>query len=140
MRSSPKLKPGIWDALVALTVLVMAAGCAFAVWSGGSAGTGAPEAVVRMEADGGADTEIRMTLDGSDRVERTVTSNGYTLHIVLTETEAWVESSDCPTQDCIHTGHISRSGQSIVCLPARVIVELTGGSGGEDPGVDLVIG
>ena len=140
MKSSPKLKPGIWDALVALMVLVMAVGCAFAVWSGGSEAAGAPEAVVRMDADGGTATEIRMCLDGLTRVERTVTSNGYTLHIVLTETEAWVESSDCPTQDCVHTGHISRSGQSIVCLPARVIVELTGGSGGEDPGVDLVIG
>jgi len=140
MRSSPKLKPGIWDALVALIVLVMAVGCAFAVWSGGSGGSGELEAVVRMDADGGTATEIRMTLDGSGRVERTVTSNGYTLHIVLTETEVWVESSDCPTQDCVHTGHISREGQSIVCLPARVIVQLTGGDGGEDPGVDAVIG
>ena len=141
MRSSPKLKPGIWDALVALIVLVMAAGCAFAVWSGGSgSGGGALEAVVRMDADGGTAAEIRMTLDGLNRVERTVTSNGYTLHIVLTETEVWVESSDCPTQDCVHTGHISRAGQSIVCLPARVIVQLVGGDGGEDPGVDAVIG
>ena len=138
MRSSPKLKPGIWDALVALVVLVMAVGCAFAVWTGGSAGSGAPEAVVRMNEDG-TDTEIRMALEGASRVERTVTGNGYTLHIVLTETEVWVESSDCPTQDCVHTGHISRSGQSIVCLPARVIVQLVGGSGGDD-GVDAVIG
>ena len=138
MRSSPKLKPGIWDALVALAVLVMAVGCAFAVWTGGSAGGGTPEAVVRMNEDG-TDTEIRMALEGASRVERTVTGNGYTLHIVLTETEVWVESSDCPTQDCVHTGHISRSGQSIVCLPARVIVQLVGGSGGDD-GVDAVIG
>lgn len=137
MRSSPKLKPGIWDALVVLIVLVMAAGCAFAVWTGGSHG-GELEAVVRMDVDGTA-TEIRMSLEGLNRVERTVTSNGYTLHIVLTDTEAWVEASDCPTQDCVHTGHISRDGQSIVCLPARVIVQLTGGAGGDD-GVDAVIG
>ena len=37
-------------------------------------------------------------------------------------------SSDCPTQDCVHTGTITRSGQSIVCLPARVSVVLTGGA------------
>ena len=120
-----------------LIVLVMAAGCAFAVWTGGSDG-GELEAVVRMEADGTA-TEIRMSLDGLNRVERTVTSNGYTLHIVLTDTEAWVEASDCPTQDCVHTGRISRDGQSIVCLPARVIVQLTGGADSDD-GVDAVIG
>ena len=71
--------------------------------------------------------------------ERVVESNGYTLHIHLTETEVWVESSDCPTQDCVRTGHISRGGQSIVCLPARVIVALEGGPAAES-GVDAVIG
>ena len=137
MRSSPKLKPGIWDALVALTVLAMAVGCALAVWSGGSAGTGTPEAVVRMDADG-IDTEIRMTLDGLNRVERTVTSNGYTLHIVLTETEAWVESSDCPTQDCVRTAKATHPGQSIVCLPEQVIIKVVGMKTQSDP--DLIIG
>ena len=68
-----------------------------------------------------------------------VESNGYTLHIHLTETEVWVETSDCPTQDCVRTGHISRGGQSIVCLPARVIVALEGGPAAED-GVDAVLG
>ena len=50
-----------------------------------------------------------------------------------------VSEADCPTQDCVHTGAISRSGQSIVCLPARIIIQLTGGQA--DPGgVDVVIG
>ena len=63
--------------------------------------------------------------------------SGYTLHVVLTAEGVWVERSDCPTQDCVHTGHISRSGQSIVCLPARVVIRLEGGT---DSGVDAVIG
>ena len=41
-----------------------------------------------------------------------------------------VSSSDCPTQDCVHTGTITRAGQSIVCLPEQVVVQLTGGGGG----------
>lgn len=140
MRSSPKLRPGIWDALVALVVLFMAVGCAFAVWNN-DGGTGELVAVVRMDVESQVDgqTEIRMPLDGLNRVERIVTSNGYTLKIILTDTEVWVEASDCPTQDCVHTGHISRSGQSIVCLPARVIVQLVGGDV-SDTGVDAVIG
>ena len=77
-------------------------------------------------------------LTGLTRVERTVQANGYTLKIILTDKEVWVEESDCPTQDCVHTGHISRSGQSIVCLPARVTVRLVGGTG--EPDVDAVIG
>lgn len=47
--------------------------------------------------------------------------------------------SDCPTQDCVHMGEITRGGQSIVCLPARIVVQLEGGAAADD-GVDLVIG
>lgn len=49
---------------------------------------------------------------------------------------AW---ADCPTQDCVRTGLITQSGQSIVCLPARIIVRLEGGAM-EDSGVDAVVG
>ncbi|MBQ9992339.1 MAG: NusG domain II-containing protein [Firmicutes bacterium] len=35
-----------------------------------------------------------------------------------------MESSQCPDKICEHTGFISHSGQSIVCLPNRVIIEL----------------
>ena len=78
-------------------------------------------------------------LDQTGETQRTVEGGGYTLEICLTDTEVWVEHSDCPTQDCVHTGRISRSGQSIVCLPARVVVELEGGSTADD-GLDAVIG
>ena len=48
-----------------------------------------------------------------------------------------VLESDCPNQDCVHSGVITRAGQSIVCLPARIVIELHGGSG---DGVDAVLG
>ena len=131
MSTSPKLRPGIWDALVALTVAVLAVACAWTVW-GGQDESGALTAVVSVD---GVETE-RLALEEG---ERTIQAGGYTLRLRLTETEVWVESSDCPTQDCVHTGHISRSGQSIVCLPARVIVRLEGGET-VDTGVDAVIG
>ena len=40
--------------------------------------------------------------------------------------------SDCPGQDCVHSGAVSRAGQSIVCLPARIVVELVGAADGYD--------
>ena len=131
MSTSPKLRPGIWDALVALTVAVLAVACAWTVW-GGQDESGALTAVVSVD---GVETE-RLALE---EAERTIQAGGYTLRLRLTETEVWVESSDCPTQDCVHTGHISRGGQSIVCLPARVIIQLEGGER-VDTGVDAVIG
>lgn len=133
MKSFPELRPRWPDAVVAAAVVLLAAACAWFIWRGTEQG-GALEAVVSVDG-----TEAFTTpLTGLTRVERTVQANGYTLNIILTDKEVWVEESDCPTQDCVHTGHISRSGQSIVCLPARVTVRLVGGTG--EPDVDAVIG
>lgn len=133
MKSFPELRPRWPDAVVAAAVVLLAAACAWMIWRGAEQG-GALEAVVSVDG-----TEAFTTpLTGLTRVERTVQANGYTLKIILTDKEVWVEESDCPTQDCVHTGHISRSGQSIVCLPARVTVRLVGGTGESD--VDAVIG
>lgn len=133
MKSFPELRPRWPDAVVAAAVVLLAAACAWFIWRGAGQ-SGALEAVVSVDG-----TEAFTTpLTGLTRVERTVQANGYTLKIILTDKEVWVEESDCPTQDCVHTGHISRSGQSIVCLPARVTVRLVGGTG--EPDVDAVIG
>ena len=43
-----------------------------------------------------------------------------------------VSESDCPNQDCVHSGAISRAGQSVVCLPARVAVTLEGAAADYD--------
>lgn len=134
MRRSPELRPGLWDGVVALAVVVLAAVCALTLRSGEGSG-GALTAVISVD---GTETE-RIVLAELTDTERVVESNGCTLRIRLTRTEVWVESSDCPTQDCVRTGHISRGGQSIVCLPARVIVSLEGGPAAQG-GVDAVIG
>ena len=131
MRQPPKLRPCVWDALVAGAVAVLAIACALLVWGGGT--TRGLTAVVSVDGE----TVEKIPLSGVEREERTFTGSGYTLHVVLTAENVWVERSDCPTQDCVHTGHISRSGQSIVCLPARVVIQLEGGM---DSGVDAVIG
>ena len=133
MKSFPELRPRWPDAVVAAAVVLLAAACAWMIWRGAGQ-SGALEAVVSVDGS----EEFTTPLTGLNRVERTIQANGYTLKIILTDKEVWVEESDCPTQDCVHTGHISRSGQSIVCLPARVTVRLMGGTGEAD--VDAVIG
>ncbi|WP_455582929.1 NusG domain II-containing protein [Dysosmobacter sp.] len=133
MRSSPKLRPCWWDGLIVLAVIALAAGCAAAVWV--PAGQEQLTAVISVDGE----TLEQIPLEGLSETEKTIRANGYTLRVVLTAAEVWVEEADCPTQDCVHTGHISKSGQSIVCLPARVIVQLQGGAD-DGTGVDAVIG
>lgn len=58
-------------------------------------------------------------------------------HITIKDGAVSMVSSSCANQVCVNTGAISRAGQTIVCLPNRVIVEITSDEGG---GVDAVTG
>ncbi|MGO5113573.1 NusG domain II-containing protein [Candidatus Avoscillospira sp. LCP25S3_F1] len=63
-------------------------------------------------------------------------SGDYTNTVTVEFGKVAVTHSDCPTQDCVHTGWISYTGQTIVCLPNGVEVRLTGGSA--EPDIDGV--
>ena len=47
--------------------------------------------------------------------------------VVIAGGEVWMESADCPDKLCVGQGRISRSGQTIICLPNRVMVTIKGG-------------
>ena len=133
MKRSPELKPNLWDILVVLAVVALAAASALTVWPGRDSGS--LTAVVTADGEE-LDRFVPADLAADPR---TYTHNGYTLTVTAEGGGLRVSEADCPTQDCVHTGAISRSGQSIVCLPARIIIQLTGGQA--DPGgVDVVIG
>lgn len=48
------------------------------------------------------------------------------ISVRIEESRVWVEHSDCPDQICVRSGEISAAGQSVVCLPNRVVVKITG--------------
>ena len=125
MNRSPKLKPTLWDALVVLVVLALA---------------GLLAARPLLTAKTAGELTVSISVDG-ETVERcglstyeggTYKSRGYTLTVEETDGTVYVASSDCPNQDCVHSGAISRAGQSIVCLPARVAVTLEGAASDYD--------
>ena len=45
-----------------------------------------------------------------------------------------VQTADCPDQSCVHMGWISEPGESIVCLPNRLEIRISG-----EGGVDAVV-
>ena len=125
MNRSPKLKPTLWDALVVLVVLALA---------------GLLAARPLLAAKTAGELTVSISVDG-ETVERCALSiyeggvyesRGYTLTVEAADGGVYVASSDCPNQDCVHSGAISRAGQSIVCLPARVAVTLEGAASDYD--------
>lgn len=130
--SSPSLRPKPLDALVAAAVIALAVVTAL-LFYGPRAGAGQLTAVitqhgqtVRTVALTGLDKELVIPLDDGT----------YHLTVRVSGDAAYIADSDCPGQDCVHTGAITRAGQSIVCLPAQVVVSLVSTSSD----VDAVLG
>lgn len=55
--------------------------------------------------------------------------------LVIEGGKAHMESASCPDKICVKHREISKTGESIVCLPNKVIAEITGG---DNEGVDLI--
>ena len=163
MRRFPKLRPGLWDGVTAGIILLLACVCAF--WRSGQATaasntdstkTNRLTAVVYIdvaEADRIALDRVN-TADRTDTADqarisdqtdiseiRTYSHNGYTVHVQFyfgDQAGAQVIEADCPSQDCVYMGRISRIGQMIICLPSRIIICLEGGADPAAP--DAVLG
>ena len=62
--------------------------------------------------------------------------NGCTNEIELSPEGVRICSASCPDKLCVKQGKITKAGQSVICLPNRVSVYLTG----EKAEVDAVVG
>ena len=136
MKSSDKFKPNLFDLIPAAAVAALALFLALSFWRGLQQ---SENSVITVTFDGETVQEFALSEAGENE-SLTLSYNGVTLTLTLNpdgKTGAEVTSSDCPNGDCIRTGQITRSGESIVCLPARTVITLQGGEAG---GVDAVIG
>jgi hypothetical protein len=71
-----------------------------------------------------------------------LTVDGYmggTNRIVIQDGKVSVTEADCPDALCVKTGSISRAGETIVCLPHRVVVEIKGTGSIDNDALDSVV-
>lgn len=111
-----------------LDVLIIVLGLLIAglVWGG---------SLLTREAGG----EALITADGEE-VARLPLNKNTTLSlagntVVVEDGEVYVSEADCPDHSCVRQGAVSHKGETIVCLPHRLVVEVTAG---EESPVDAV--
>lgn len=114
-----------WE-ILALCVLVLAL-CLWAFWPKEAGNS------VRVSVDGERVMELSLLQEGRYPVEG---YGGFSLTVVLEAGQVRVEDSTCPDLICQNHAPISRAGEQIVCLPARVVVSVAG----EEAEMDAVVG
>ncbi len=68
---------------------------------------------------------VDITIDGS-----------VTNTLVIQDGKADMTQADCPDKLCVHQRAISKAGETIVCLPNKVVAEVIGDSG--EPEFDAI--
>lgn len=44
--------------------------------------------------------------------------------VVINDGSVYIKEANCKNQDCVRHGKITKKGESIICLPNKVIVEI----------------
>lgn len=109
------------DIILLLALLIAAA----AVWGVISLTKKAGEYVV-VEIKGFEVGRYRLDVD---RVVTLDCPGGHVNELVIESGEAHIASADCPEQLCVKHRPIKMSGESIICLPHRVVVRIEGEGG-----------
>lgn len=133
MKRYPELKPTKYDALVVLAVLALALALGARYRAPSDERSGALTVVVTVD---GAEIE-RTPLSAYAGAPHVYGNLGYTVTVAASDGAVRVTESTCPNHDCQHTPPASRAGQSIICLPARIIIALESAA---DVGYDLIAG
>lgn len=79
--------------------------------------------------------DLIMTVPLEEDASFTITGK-YTNVITVADGRIAVSASDCPGEDCVHSGAIHSSGRSIVCLPNSVEIRVVNAQSD----VDFVVG
>lgn len=114
--------------ILALLALVVAASAAFLLM-----GREEPQRpVARITVNGTLVNEVDLTSSSLPQTFTYEGPGGFANTIVAEPGRIRVESAGCPDQVCVNQGWISDGTVPIVCLPNKLIIEITGGGDGLD--------
>ena len=66
---------------------------------------------------------VEVIVDNHDG-EYQVDDGEYSNIITIKNREVYMKSSDCPDQICVKQGKIKKQGESIICLPHKLVIRI----------------
>jgi hypothetical protein len=118
-----KFEIGIWITIISITVLLI---CIYSF-------TGKSGECVQVKIDGIVTAEY--SLKGSGTYP--IIGSGENI-LVIDDGKAYIKEADCPDKLCVKQGKIQRVGQSLICLPNKVVVEVVDKNPDSESGVDAI--
>lgn len=85
-----------------------------------------------------SDNQVVVMVDGETygtydlNEDQTISINHGSNILKIQDKEAKIIEADCPDKLCVHQSPISKSNQSIICLPNKLVVKIVAGHGNED--------
>lgn len=105
------------DWILVVLALVAAAGIYLFYSAGAEKGMGA-----EVTVDGESVGFLPLDTDDSIRID---TEDGYNI-VTVKDGEVMVTEADCRDQICVEHKKIKKTGETIVCLPHKLVVTVTG--------------
>ncbi len=116
------------DVILIMVVLLLAMICLLGIKCGQKEGT-----YIVVCVDGEEVASYSMDINQNLQI---IGVNGGTNELVIEDGEAYLLDASCPDLLCVHQGRIKYQGETIVCLPNRVVIKVIGG---EEAEVDTVV-
>ncbi|MBE6600413.1 MAG: NusG domain II-containing protein [Ruminococcaceae bacterium] len=119
-----RTRPTVLDLIIIIAVVLLALALFLLPFLIGNEGK---EVSVTAKSGGASVAIYEGALTENKRLE--FENNGIKLTVVIEDGEVYVAESSCDDRVCVHSGKISLSGQSIICAPAGIVINIGGGDG-----------
>ena len=70
------------------------------------------------------DNHVQKVISLNDDGEYQVDDGEYSNIITIKNREVYMKKSDCPDQICVKQGKIKKQGESIICLPHKLVIRI----------------
>ncbi len=125
-----KIKKG--DIVISISLLLLSLIMAFAISQMNTDKTGR---ILRVEKDG----ELLYELPLDEDREIVLKDAGHYNKIIIKEGEAYMDEADCRDKVCLHMPPISKAGETIICLPNKVFLEVVDLNSNTNDDIDKVV-